>query len=79
MTIYTASWYVRCMTDGQWGGWVRRSERVEYPDDEAASKHVFPHEAIDSPYTQLESGQPATLYVPKKRKNTNAWKRKEYR
>lgn len=75
MSLYTVSWCVK--DDGQW---VKRVERVEYRNDDAARKHVFPHEAIDSPYTQIESGPLATPYTPKshKAKNTNAWKPKRY-
>ena len=73
MSIYTVSW---CVKDD--GKWVKRVERVEYPDDDAARNHVFPQEVVDSPYTQIESGPLATPYAPKKRKNTNAWKPKRY-
>jgi hypothetical protein len=75
MSLYTVSW---CVKEG--GEWVKRVERVEYPDDDAARKHVFPHEAIDSPYVQIESSPIATPYIPKshKTKNTNAWKPKRY-
>ena len=74
MSIYTVSW---CVKDD--GKWVKRVERVEYPGDDAARNHVFPQEVIDSPYTQIEPGTPATPYTPiPKRKNTNAWKPKRY-
>jgi hypothetical protein len=75
MSIYTVSWYVK--DDGKL---VKRVERVEYPDEDAARKHVFPHEAIDSPYVQIESGPLTTPYSPKKckAKNTNSWKPKRY-
>jgi hypothetical protein len=67
MSLYTVSWCVK--EDSEW---VKRVERVEYPDDDAARKHIFPQEAIDSPI--------ATPYIHKshKAKNTNAWKPKRY-
>ena len=75
MSLCAVSWCVK--DDGQW---VKRVERVEYPDDDTARKHVFPQAAIDSPYTQIETGPLATPYAPEKVKvkNTNAWKPKRY-